>query len=154
MKQRKVHNQVKSIFFTSIIFVLCAPAQPSGRPGQRMIVTIDGLRDAVGQAMIFVFNNADDFPTKRDRAVAAKKVPVISSSMSIVFDEMPAGTYGVAVYHDENMNDKMDRSWYGMPEEGYGASNDSRGTFGPPKFSDARFEFTGPQDTVRIVIHY
>lgn len=140
--------------FALILIVLCAVAQPSGKTPQRMIVAVNGLRDTVGQAMVFVFNNADDFPTKRDRAVAAKKVPVTSSSMTIFFDDIPAGTYGVAVYHDENMNGKMDRSWYGMPKEGYGASNDARGTFGPPKFGDARFEFTGPQDTVRVIIHY
>jgi uncharacterized protein (DUF2141 family) len=144
---------MKSIF-ALILIVLCAAAQPSGKTPRQMVVTVDGFREAVGQAMVFVFNNADDFPTKRNNAVAAKKVPVTSPSMTIVFDDMPAGAYGVAVYHDENMNDTMDRSWYGMPKEGYGASNDARGTFGPPKFADARFEFTGPRDTVRIVIHY
>lgn len=104
--------------------------------------------------MVFVYNTADDFPTKRDKAFRSKKVPVSGPSMLVTFDDVPAGTYGVAVYHDENMNDKMDRSWYGMPKEGYGASNDAKGSFGPPKFDDAKFEFTNGQTTIKIIIHY
>ena len=119
-----------------------------------MKINVEGLRETKGQIMVFVFNNADDFPTKKDRAVFSKKAPVTGASMEIVFDSVPEGTYGVAVYHDENMNDKMDRHWYGSPIEGYGASNDATGTFGPPKFDDAKFEFNKSKKSVKIIIHY
>lgn len=119
-----------------------------------MKINVEGLREVKGQLMVFVFNNADDFPTKKDHAVFSKKVPVSGASMEIIFEGVSAGTYGVAVYHDENMNDKMDRSWYGMPTEGYGASNDAKGTLGPPKFDDAKLEFNESQKSVKIIIHY
>ncbi len=119
-----------------------------------MTIKVEGLREAKGQLMVFVYDNADDFPTKRDRAKYSKKIPVSGASMEVVFDAVPAGTYGVAVYHDENMNDKMDRSWYGMPTEGYGASNDAKGSFGPPKFDDAKFDFNESYKSVKIIIHY
>lgn len=134
-----------------ILFLLSVAMSQSPR---KMIIRIDEVRELTGQLMIFIYNNEDDFPTKRDRAIASKKIPVSSASMTVDFDGIPSGTYGIAVYHDENMNDKMDRSWYGMPKEGYGASNDASGTFGPPKFADAKFEFKSTQDTVKIVIHY
>jgi uncharacterized protein (DUF2141 family) len=137
-----------------LLFILFLLSESMSQSPQKMIVKIDEVRELTGQLMIFIYNNEDDFPTKRDRAFASRKVPVSSSSMMVAFDGITAGTYGVAVYHDENMNDKMDRSWYGMPKEGYGASNDARGTFGPPKFADAKFEFRSTQDTVKIVIHY
>lgn len=138
------------ILIAALGAVQCASTQTP----LRMTVQINGLREAVGQVMVFVFNNQDDFPTKRDRAVASKKVPVDSSSMVVSFDSIPEGVYGVAVYHDENSNNKMDRSWYGMPKEGYGASNDATGTFGPPSFKDAKFNFNNSQDTIKIFIHY
>lgn len=143
------------IFSVKIVASIVALFQMtvSGSP-QQMILKIDGLRESVGQIMVFVYDNEDDFPTKRDRARKSKKVPVTSSEMMVSFDEVPGGTYGVAVYHDENSNDNMDRAWYGMPTEGYGASNDATGTFGPPKFKDAKFEFRSSQDTVKIIIHY
>ncbi len=121
---------------------------------QSVVVKIDGLREAKGQILAFLFNNEDDFPTKRDRAFKTEKFNVTSSSMTFSFNGVPNGTYGVAVYHDENSNGKMDRNWYGTPKEGYGASNDATGTFGPPKFKDAKFDFKNSQDTVKIIIHY
>lgn len=138
---------------TFVSIILLFQMVVSGSP-QQMIVKIDGLREAVGQVMVFVFDNEDDFPTKRDRAVKSKKLAATPASMVVSFDDVPPGTYGVAVYHDENSNDKMDRAWYGMPTEGYGASNDATGTFGPPKFKDAKFDFKNSQDTVKIIIHY
>lgn len=126
----------------------------TAQTGHTMTVSITGLREATGQVMIFIYNNADDFPTKRDKAFRAKKVPVTGASMEVTFDGVPDGTYGVAVYHDENMNDKMDRSWYGMPKEGYGASNDAKGSFGPPKFDDAKFIFSAATKSIPIIIHY
>jgi uncharacterized protein (DUF2141 family) len=121
---------------------------------QPMVVKIDGLRSAVGQVMVFVYNNEDDFPTKRDRAFKSTMVPANALSLVVSFQDVPNGTYGAAVYHDENSNGKMDRNWYGTPKEGYGASNDATGTFGPPKFKDAKFDFKNSQDTVKIIIHY
>ncbi|MHB1048714.1 MAG: DUF2141 domain-containing protein [Bacteroidota bacterium] len=137
------------VFLLLFLFLISTSQSP-----QKMIVKIDEVREMTGQLMIYIYNTEDDFPTKRDRAFASKKIPVSSASMTVDFDGIPSGTYGIAVYHDENMNDKMDRSWYGMPNEGYGASNDARGTFGPPKFADAKYEFKSMQDTVKIVIHY
>jgi hypothetical protein len=44
----------------------------------------------------------------------------------------------------KNSNGKLDRNFMGSPKEGVGASNDAKGSFGPPKFADARFTFKGP----------
>jgi uncharacterized protein (DUF2141 family) len=121
---------------------------------QSLNVSVHGLRENIGQLMVFVYDNADAFPTKRDKAFRLKKIPVTASPMAISFDNVPPGTYGIAVYHDENNNDKMDRHWYGPPKEGYGASNDAQGTFGPPSFDDAKFKFQRSQDTIKIIIHY
>ena len=119
-----------------------------------MVVSVAGFRSTEGQIMAFLFSNADDFPTKRDKAFRARKTAVTGTTTVFVFDDVPAGTYGVAVYHDENSNGKMDRHWYGTPMEGYGASNDATGSFGPPKFADAKFKFHSSRDTVHIQLHY
>ncbi|NUN69277.1 MAG: DUF2141 domain-containing protein [Bacteroidetes bacterium] len=138
-----------------LIIILSLSLQSSPAQGkQSMTISINGLREAKGQVMVFVYNNADDFPTKRDKAFRAKKVPVTGAAIEVTFDDVPDGTYGVAVYHDENMNDKMDRSWYGMPKEGYGASNDAKGSFGPPSFDDAKFTFPAATKSIPIIIHY
>ena len=121
---------------------------------QSMHLSIAGVKNSEGQLMVFLYTDPDAYPTKRDKAFKTKNVPAVAGSLTVTFDSIPSGTYGVAVYHDENSNGKMDRHWYGPPKEGYGASNDATGTFGPPSFNDAQFKFLRSQDTVKIIIHY
>jgi uncharacterized protein (DUF2141 family) len=59
------------------------------------------------------------------------------------FEGVRPGVYGISAYHDENANGKLDTNVLGMPTEDYGASRDARGTFGPPRFEDAKFEYRG-----------
>ena len=42
------------------------------------------------------------------------------------FNDIPPGTYAIAVFHDENANGKLDKNFLGIPCEGYGASNNVR----------------------------
>jgi uncharacterized protein (DUF2141 family) len=58
-----------------------------------------------------------------------------------VFEDLTPGTYGISAFHDRNDNQKLDTNLIGVPVEDYGASNNARGVFGPPKFDDARFEY-------------
>ncbi|MFY8188475.1 MAG: DUF2141 domain-containing protein [Flavobacterium sp.] len=54
--------------------------------------------------------------------------------------KLPAGTYAVSIFHDENDNQKFDTGWFGIPIEDYGTSNNAKGFMGPPKFEDAKIE--------------
>jgi uncharacterized protein (DUF2141 family) len=53
---------------------------------------------------------------------------------------VPAGTWAVLAYQDENGNGELDRNLLGIPSENYGFSRDARGRFGPPGFEDAAIE--------------
>lgn len=52
--------------------------------------------------------------------------------------EIPAGTYAIGVYVDENENEKLDTNFLGIPKEQYGFSNNAK-AFGIPKFEAASF---------------
>jgi uncharacterized protein (DUF2141 family) len=80
------------------------------------------------------------------QAKTTRRMNANKGDLKIVIQDLPAGNYAIASYHDENGNGKLDTNALGMPEEGYGFSNDARGTFGPPKFSEAVFEFDGKTD--------
>jgi uncharacterized protein (DUF2141 family) len=66
-----------------------------------------------------------------------------AGSALCVFQRVPLGTLGISAFHDENSNGKLDTNFVGMPVEDYGASRDARGTFGPPSFEDAKFDYRG-----------
>ncbi len=65
-------------------------------------------------------------------AAAAKTV--------LVYRDLPAGSYAVSLFHDENGNGKLDTNPAGIPRERYGFSRDARGHFGAPKFADAALD--------------
>ncbi|HWM85832.1 MAG TPA: DUF2141 domain-containing protein, partial [Kofleriaceae bacterium] len=70
--------------------------------------------------------------------------------------QIPAGTYAVGVLHDEDGDHKMKTGMFGRPKEGYGASRDARGRFGPPRFDDASLTLRPGQSLrapIKIVYH-
>jgi uncharacterized protein (DUF2141 family) len=59
------------------------------------------------------------------------------------FANVPPGEYAISAFHDENENDEFDSNFFGLPAEGYCASNDARSALGPPRFDAAKFRFQG-----------
>jgi len=64
---------------------------------------------------------------------------IIDGKATVVFENVPVGTYGVLLFHDTNGNKKMDFESNGMPLEMYGVSNNVM-SYGPPMWSDAKFD--------------
>ncbi|HET8885917.1 MAG TPA: DUF2141 domain-containing protein [Salinimicrobium sp.] len=74
---------------------------------------------------------------------------VVDGSATVVFKNVPDGTYSILGFHDENNNEKMDFEPNGMPTESYGASNNVF-NFGPPTWSDTKFEVGDKPLTMEI----
>jgi uncharacterized protein (DUF2141 family) len=64
--------------------------------------------------------------------------PAKTGDVELLFGDLAAGEYAVMLFHDENGNQKMDSNLLGIPTEGYGFSNEAKGRFGPPKFSEMK----------------
>ena len=70
------------------------------------------------------------------------------------FDPIPAGTYAVACFHDENKNGRLDTGLFGIPTEGTVVSNHAKGFMGPPSFEKARFTFAGVPSELQLRMGY
>ncbi len=68
----------------------------------------------------------------------------------VIFEGLEKGEYAVSIYQDENLNGTMDKNFFGIPSEDYMASNNEKGSFGPPKYEKAKFKIS---DNSRIVIN-
>jgi len=114
-------------------------------------VTITGVRSSGGQMRLAIFNNPVDFPS--GRSVVTRNVPAREGEMTVVIEGLAAGTYALALHHDENTNGKMDTSLLGLPQEGYGFSNDAPVFLGAPPFADAAVTVPeeGKEITARMV---
>ncbi|NNG23731.1 DUF2141 domain-containing protein [Telluria aromaticivorans] len=67
-------------------------------------------------------------------------VPAQASEVVVSLKDIPAGTWAVLAYQDENDNGELDRNFIGIPRENYGFSRNAAGRFGPPGFDDAAIE--------------
>lgn len=79
--------------------------------------------------------------------------PAREGETTVVVKDVPAGTWAVLAYQDENGNNELDRNFIGMPKEPYGFSRDARGKFGPPGFEDAAIAVGEAQATATVRLH-
>ena len=86
----------------------------------------------------FALFNKENF---RQQPLRAQSAIIKNGLSTVVFENVPAGTYAIICYHDENENKRMDFQENGMPLENYGTSNNPL-NFGPPQFVDSKFEVT------------
>lgn len=101
---------------------------------------------------VALFDNARDFPNGQE--ILKRNVAARTGEVSVVLDSLPPGTYALALHHDENANGKMDMGLLGLPQEGYGFSNDAPVFLGAPPFSDAAFGVPEEGKAVSIRLVY
>ncbi len=108
-----------------------------------LTIQVDNAESNEGYVLFMLFQGEDGFPNSPEKALAYDGTRLSNNTATIVFKDLEPGEYAVAVLHDENSNGKMDTNMIGIPREAYGASNDAKATFGPPKFADAKFSIAG-----------
>ena len=112
-------------------------------------VNVDGFPDSEGYAMVALFGSEQAYAEGTPETAKAK-VKVEDQKVLAIFMDLQYGIYAVAVYHDRNANGKMDKNFLGIPKESYGHSNNVGGSFGPPSFDKAKFEFGSPDKQITI----
>ncbi|HEY6419813.1 MAG TPA: DUF2141 domain-containing protein [Candidatus Binataceae bacterium] len=144
--------KVSAAVFLALLAAGVAEAQTSNTPDTNAIkVAVVGLHSNDGEVYCALYTSADGFPDGFAKAAKTTTAKITNQQAVCEFPAITPGEYAISVYQDENSNGKLDRNFMGMPKEGVGASNDAKGSFGPPKFADARFSYKGgPQD---LTIH-
>lgn len=138
------------------ILLLSAIALPANAQlTANLTVQIEGLQGQEGNVCLKLFDAAQGFPNDNESAVARTCIPIATASQPFTysFANLPAGSYAVAVYHDRNGDEMLDRGAFGMPLEGYGFSNDAPAVTGPARFQDAMFLLAGSQ-SIEIQMRY
>ena len=121
--------------------------------GHRISVSVTGLRSDLGKVYLSLYHSAAGYPKEPSSAFRLLTGAIVKGKCVVEFDGIPNGVYAIACFHDENDNGKLDTNLIGIPKEGTGASNDAKGSFGPPKFRDAQFKVDGDV-TQTIKINY
>jgi uncharacterized protein (DUF2141 family) len=141
-------------FLPLLIIILCAAAGEL-RAGESITVSvrIEGFRSNDGICRLLLFNGKKGFPESASDAVLLLNRTIHSKQSEFSFTVQP-GVYAVSVFHDENSNKRMDKTWYGKPTEGFGASNNPRVGMGPPGFEETRVHLDRNTRSLVIRLNY
>src|ERR1700677_4997899 len=90
-------------------------------------VRLVDLRNNNGKVGCSLYASEKGFPKDPTAAVQTTWCPIANKESLCSFNPIPAGTYAVACFHDENNNSKMDTGFFGIPTEGVVASNHAKG---------------------------
>jgi uncharacterized protein (DUF2141 family) len=101
-----------------------------------------------------LFASAVGFPTKPELAIQRTTAVIVAGRATCDFAGVVPGTYAVSVTHDENSDGKLDRTFIGIPREGVGASNNARGSIGPPHFDAAAFHVDQSPVELAVTVTY
>lgn len=126
---------------------------PTSRPSAQLSIKVTDLRNHKGQLIFGVFRSPDGFPTVRDKSLNWQIKPADSDSVTFTANLSP-GKYAASALHDENSNGKMDKNFAGVPEEGYGVTNNPKPGFRAATFKEATFNLPPEGASLVISVQY
>ena len=120
LQRRIIYSLAYIILFSvGVSFATSSLAQPGGKA--TLILKVTGLRSEKGQVKIAVFNSSEKW--LGEQPIYWSTINVDSQTVTWRINDVPYGDYGVAVFHDENSNGKMDKNVLGMPKIDNGPLN-------------------------------
>lgn len=137
---------VRVLFIFAVLALLLLSSMCSAAS---LEILVRGLKSNDGDVHMAIYNKPDHFPYQ-EGVLKEKKVLVSGNQARLRFDDLAAGNYGVAVYHDKNANHEFDQAIFGIPLEDYGFSNNAPVFFGPPSFDEAKFIVTEHLTVIEI----
>jgi uncharacterized protein (DUF2141 family) len=119
-----------------------------------VVVRVNGVRNSQGFVVAVLYGEQPDDFLKPGKRLARERVAARAGQVAVCLPAPGPGVYAVAVYHDENGDMRLDRSWMGLPTEGYGLSNNPPPAWRWPRHSDSAFRLTGAQIILNVDLRY
>lgn len=113
-----------------------------------LTIEIEGFENDKGQLVLGVCNKKENFLKE---FAYGDVVKIKNKKATVVIKNLPSGEYAISLFHDVNSNNILDKNMFGIPSEDYGFSNNASGTFGPPKYEDAKFNLNESK-TIKIIL--
>ena len=135
-----------------LLFPLLLATSNTWAEGSRLVVNLEGVKDATGNLRATLYRESDAF-RKEDKAFKIVSLPASKGAVKLVFGDLPPGRYAVMAYHDEDSDQKLKLRFGMFPLEGYGLSNNPK-VSGPPKFADSAFDVADAETSINIKLNY
>ena len=109
---------------------------------ETLTIVVTDITASEGMIMVQVMSNEEEFKGTQS-PIASIMQRAQSGETTFSTSNLPAGNYAIRVMHDVNNNGELDSNFVGMPTEPWGMSNNAKGNFGPPKWSEVKFKLDG-----------
>ena len=103
-----------------------------------IIVKVNNIEEMDGLIHFALYDNPKSFPEDSGKKIGLVEDTIEVYKNGLVIKNLEESYYAIAIYHDENSNNKFD-TFLSIPKEKYGFSNDAPVFLGPPEFEDAAF---------------
>ena len=132
-----------------------APAGCTGAPSSTWInVIVDGVRSGSGLVAVTLYADESRRFLAKGGSLQVGRAKAVAGTNRVCITVPRPGTYALAIYHDENGNEKFDRTGIGLPAEGYGFSNNPSTLVGLPAFRSVRLAIPRTGLAARIHLKY
>jgi uncharacterized protein (DUF2141 family) len=97
---------------------------------------ITDLRSNAGNIRIEIFD-------ENKKVIQTTIAEIIDQKAHFEITGLNKATYAIRYFHDENSDKEFGTNFIGIPNEGFGYSNNAKGMFGEPDFKDWLFHLDG-----------
>lgn len=146
--------------FVSLAAALAAPAAAgegdcTGTPSAtHLFVNVDNVRYSRGLIAATLYtDDRRKFLAKRG-SLYVGRVPARQGRTRVCIHVPAPGIYAVAVYHDADADRSFDRTGLGLPDEGFGFSNNPPTFFGLPNFDRVRIRVPRSELSTTVRLRY
>jgi uncharacterized protein (DUF2141 family) len=148
------HHLAAATLAGACVLAAATPSSGGGPPSAPLSVKLSDLRSTGGKVGCTLYAGPKGFPTDPSAALQRRWCKIERSTSICRFGLVPQGTYAVACFHDEDDDGELDTGWFGIPTEGTVVSNHAKGRFGPPRWDDAKFAFSGRPAELSLRMSY
>ena len=138
-----------TIFF--LLILLCGFTEVQS---QILTIQINKIKSDKGEVLLSVYNDSKGFPYESTSSIKTLSVTAKAGMVLVSTEDLPRGTYAIALFHDTDGNRKLTTNLIGIPKEGYAFSNNASNFFGVPNYKDASFKLTGDTTIVINMKHF
>jgi uncharacterized protein (DUF2141 family) len=111
-----------------------------------LTVELEQLRNNNGKLLL-------ELNDENEKVIKGFSEKISDNKCIIIINDLNPGKYAFKYFHDENNDEEINTNFMGIPKEGYGFSNNAKGTYGPPSFEKMLFELS-KSDTVKCIPSY
>ncbi len=104
-----------------------------------LVIHVEDVSPKGGLLRLGLYDEAR-YPDDNSAALASADVKAEAGRTTITLNNLAPGTYAIQCYQDINSNDKIDTSWFGIPQEPFGFSRDAQPRLSKPRFAAVKFE--------------